>query len=117
MPVPKRKSGGQHKTADRTGHYVEHVMAPGAFTSETALKRSGGSLIVRVPASIRDALGLHAEQPVTLSVEGERLVVEAKRDRPKYALDDLLARCDGAASRSREERDWHDAEPKGREIW
>ena len=86
----------------------------------TTVKKSGGSLIVTVPAKARDALRLSEGQEMTVAVEDGRLVYEAKapaRQRPRYALTDLLAQCNPKAPRSEEEKSWINREPVGRELW
>jgi antitoxin ChpS len=85
--------------------------------SRTTLKKSGGSLVMTVPARARDALHLAEGQELTVSVDGNRLVLEpSKPARPTYALDQLLAQCDFDQPYSDEERAWLDAPPVGREL-
>ncbi len=43
------------------------------------------------------------------------LVVEPPK-RPRYTLDELLAQCDRKARRTKEEREWLDNKPVGREL-
>ena len=70
-----------------------------------------------VPVSARDALQLTEGAALTVSVEGNRLVMEAvKRERPRYSLEELLAQCDFELPYSDEERAWLDAPPVGREL-
>jgi antitoxin ChpS len=92
--------------ADKTG-----------LASRTTLKKSGGSLVMTVPARARDALHLTEGQELTVSVDGSRLVLEPSRPaRPAYSLDQLLADCDFGQPYSDEERAWLDAPPAGREL-
>lgn len=87
----------------------------------TNIKKAGGSLIVTVPAAVRDALHLSEGQEMRVSVQNGRLVYEAVSPRPKrrskYTLEELLAQCDPDAPLSEEERAWLNAEPVGRELW
>ena len=81
------------------------------------LKKSGGSLVMTVPASVRDALHLTEGTRMSISLSGEQLVLEAvKTAKPKYTLEELLARCDLEAPRSDEERAWLEAPRAGREL-
>jgi antitoxin ChpS len=48
---------------------------------------------------------------VEKAVESGRLVV-----RPRYTLEELLARCDSNTSRTREEQEWLDEKPVGDEL-
>lgn len=96
----------------------EKSFADSAVLTQTAvLKRAGGSLIVTVPARARDALHLSAGQEMTVAVEGGRLVLEpAKPARPKYSIDELIAKCDLSAPYPDEAREWIDAPAVGREL-
>lgn len=81
------------------------------------LKKAGGSLVMTVPASARDALHLSEGTKVTISLAGGRLVLEpVKADKPKYALEELLAQCDFDAPYTDEERAWLDSPRVGREL-
>lgn len=82
----------------------------------STLRNVGGSVMMAIPKSLLEGLGLSANAKVALSVEQGRLVVEA-RPKPKYALAELLAQCDLTAPEAVEEREWQDSEPVGREAW
>jgi len=132
-----RKPGSAGKAASRTtGRFVVKATAAkkppatakermpsaksfaGSVLTQTAvLKRAGGSLIVTVPARARDALHLSAGQEMTVAVEGDRLVLEpTKPARPKYSIDELIAKCDLSAPYPDEAREWIDAPAVGREL-
>ena len=81
----------------------------------TSLRKVGGSIMLAVPPALLDLLNLHVGAKVGLAVNGGRLVVEAQR-RPRYTLDELLAKCDPKATRRKEDREWLDAPPVGDEI-
>lgn len=93
-------------------------------TANTTLKKTGGSLVMTLPAAIRKALSLAAGTEMAVTVEGSKVVMEpvtatvaqAVR-RPKYTLDELLTGSDPDVAMTDEERSWHDAAPVGREIW
>lgn len=83
----------------------------------TRVKRSGGSLIVTIPAPARDALKLAEGQELGVRVESGRLVLDpGRRKRKRYTLEELLAQCDLSIPYTEEERAWLDAPPVGREI-
>jgi antitoxin ChpS len=85
--------------------------------AQTTLKKAGGSLVMTVPARARDALHLVEGQELTVSVEGNRLVLEpARTPKPVYTLDELLAQCDFDQPYSDDERRWLDEAPVGREV-
>jgi antitoxin ChpS len=70
--------------------------------------------MVAIPGVALDELKLAPGASVSLSIEGGRLVVDPRR--PRYTLDDLLAQCNRKARRGRQDRDWIDGAPVGREL-
>jgi len=81
----------------------------------TNLRKVGGSVMLAVPPALLDILRLRPGARVGIAVESGRLVV-APQNRPRYTLDELLAKCDVKAVRSKEEREWLEATPVGREL-
>lgn len=78
------------------------------------LRQVGGSLSFSVPPAIKDSLGLVAG--VELDVSADRGLLVAKPTRPKYSIDELIAKCDLTAPYPDEAREWIDAPPVGRET-
>jgi antitoxin ChpS len=92
------------------------AQSPSGLT-RVVLKKAGGSLTMTVPAAARDALHLAVGMEMSVSVEGQRLVLEPmKPARPKYTIDELIAKCDLSAPYPDEAREWIDAPPVGREL-
>ena len=81
----------------------------------TNLRKVGGSVMLAVPPALLDVLQLRAGAKVGLAVRGGRLVVEPQQ-RPRYTLDELLAQCHPKGQRSRQEREWLNGAPSGREL-
>ena len=81
----------------------------------TNLRKVGGSIMLAVPPALLDILSLRPGAKVGISAHNGRLIVEAQR-RPRYTLDALLAQCNPKARRSKEEREWLDSKPAGREL-
>jgi antitoxin ChpS len=81
----------------------------------TNLRKVGGSVMLAVPPAILDLLQLRAGATVGIAVEDGRLVIEP-RARPRYTLEELLARCDATAEPAAEDRAWLDAAPAGGEL-
>ena len=81
----------------------------------THLRKVGGSVMLAVPRAVLDVLGLRPGAKVGMAIERGRLVVEPTK-RPRYTLDELLAQCDPKARRTKEEREWLDNQPVGREL-
>ena len=81
----------------------------------TNLRKVGGSVMLAVPRAVLDVLGLGAGAKVGIAIERGRLVVEPPK-RPRYTLDELLAQCSSKARRTKEEREWLENKPVGREL-
>ena len=81
----------------------------------TNLRKVGGSVMLAVPPVLLDQLQLKAGATVALAVDGERLVVQT-RPKPRYTLEELLAKCDYSQPMTPEEREWLDAPRVGREL-
>jgi antitoxin ChpS len=79
------------------------------------LRKVGGSVMLAIPKAMLNALDLSPDASVGLSIKAGRLVVDPKKRR-RYSLDELLAQCNPAARRSREDRDWQMSPPVGREL-
>jgi antitoxin ChpS len=80
----------------------------------TNLRKVGGSVMLAVPPALLDILQLQPGAKVGIAIESGRLVVEP-RQRPHYALKELLAQCNPKARRTKAERAWLEGEPAGRE--
>jgi antitoxin ChpS len=81
----------------------------------STLRNVGGSVMMTIPKSVVEELGLTANTKLEVTAENGR-VVAAPRKRPKYTLEELLAQCDPDAPWSEEEREWMDAPSVGNEI-
>jgi antitoxin ChpS len=71
--------------------------------------------MLAVPPAILDQLQLKAGATVGLAVEGDRLILQPK-PKPRYTLEELLAKSDYSQPMSPEDREWIDAPPVGREL-
>ncbi len=90
----------------------------------TNLRKVGGSVMLTVPPALLDILRLEPGARVGITVESGRLVVEPRK-RPRYTLSELLSQCDARIRRGRaprtkvrdkEEQEWVDSKPAGREL-
>lgn len=81
----------------------------------TNLRKVGGSIMLAVPPALLDVLHLRPGAKVGVAVENGHLVVQPQ-PRPRYSLDELLAKCNPKARLSRKDREWLDAKPVGREL-
>jgi antitoxin ChpS len=71
--------------------------------------------MLAVPPALLDILRLDAGAEAGIGVERGRLVVEPRK-RPRYTLHQLLAQCQPKARRTKEEREWLNDKPVGREL-
>lgn len=81
----------------------------------TNLRKVGGSVMLALPPAILDLLELRAGATVGLTVDGDRLVIEANPG-PRYTLTELLAASDYTEPMTAEERKWVDTPAVGREL-
>jgi len=71
--------------------------------------------MLAVPPALLDVLDLRPGATVGISVENGRLVVEPRKRR-QYRLEELLAQCNPRARRGKQEREWLQDGPAGREL-
>ena len=81
------------------------------------LRKVGGSVMLVVPPAILEQLDLKVGASVGLAIDGDRLVMHPQR-KPRYKIDELLAKCDPTANLevSEEDRLWINLPPVGREL-
>jgi antitoxin ChpS len=80
----------------------------------STLRTVGGSVMLAIPKSVLDGLGLAANEKVELRLDEGRLVIEPRR-RPKYTLEELVAQCVAGEAQD-EMQEWDAAEPVGSEM-
>ena len=71
--------------------------------------------MVAVPPALLETLQLRPGASVGIAVESGRILIEPHR-RPRYTLEELLAQCKSKRGRTREEREWLQGKPAGREL-
>jgi antitoxin ChpS len=81
----------------------------------TSLRKVGGSVMLAVPPALLEILQLQPGTTVGVTVKSGRLVV-SPQPRSRYSLDELLAQCKPGARHSKQEREWLNSKPVGREI-
>jgi len=81
----------------------------------THLRKVGGSVMLAVPPALLDILRLQPGAKVGIAIESGRLVVEPKQRR-RFTLDELLAKCNPRARRTKEEKEWIDSRRAGGEL-
>lgn len=71
--------------------------------------------MLALPPALLEILNLRSGARVGLAVRNGRLVIEAQQRR-RYALDQLLAKCNSKGRRRKEEREWRNDKPVGGEL-
>ena len=80
------------------------------------LRNLGGSVVVAVPKKILSLVDLKAGSQVRIGVENDRVVFEPQT-KPRYTLAELLAKSSRKALKpSREDREWLNGGPVGKEA-
>ena len=80
------------------------------------LRTLGGSVVMAVPKQILNLMSLEAGSQVELHLENGKLIVEPKR-KPRYTLHELLAQCnDENMLLTKEDHEWLNANPVGKEA-
>ena len=81
----------------------------------TNLRKVEGSVVLAIPPVVLDAVGLSDGTKVSISIDGDRIVVE-QRNRPSYTLEELLALCDPHLDFSPEDKEWLESNAVGDEL-
>jgi antitoxin ChpS len=79
------------------------------------LRQVGGSVMVAVPKMILEAFALKAGSDVAMSIDDGRIVMEPTV-KPRYNLDELLARCDHNSPSGPDDAAWLSGKAVGEEL-
>jgi antitoxin ChpS len=79
---------------------------------KTNLRKVGGSIMLAVPPAILELLNFKVGSTVSMTVDGDRLVI----GRPRYTLEELLAQCDASAEPDDEDAVWTTGTSTGGEL-
>ena len=80
------------------------------------LRTVGGSVMMAIPKSVLEGLGIAANAKVNLSLDDGCLIVKP-RSKPKYTLSELINQCDQSAPASDETSRWPELDATGHEAW
>jgi antitoxin ChpS len=95
----------------QTSSYTFVRLMEGVDMGTVALRRSGGSLILAVPAAFAAQNNLVAGCQVAWFIEGDALVVKPSRKKPTLA--ELIA----ATPKEARVDGWDELTPVGKELW
>jgi len=82
---------------------------------KTNIRRIGNSSGMILPAAILKKLNLSEGDEIDISESGNKIVITAKKIKPKYTLKELLAQCDLNAPMPDAVKEWDDIQTEGRE--
>ncbi|MCF6281200.1 MAG: AbrB/MazE/SpoVT family DNA-binding domain-containing protein [Candidatus Polarisedimenticolaceae bacterium] len=81
---------------------------------ETKIRMVGNSAGAIIPASILRKLKLHAGDTLSIEESDGKIILAANK--PRYSLDELLAKCDSSEPMPEELSEWDQAHPVGKEV-
>ncbi len=83
---------------------------------ETSLRNIGNSKGAVIPAQLLKELDIHLGDKLDAKAENGSLVITPKSIKPKYTLDQLLAKCDESAPIPEELTEWDNSPSVGNEL-
>ncbi|OGA14923.1 MAG: hypothetical protein A3I63_00915 [Betaproteobacteria bacterium RIFCSPLOWO2_02_FULL_66_14] len=83
--------------------------------TKAVLRAIGGSVMVAVPKPFLSQANLRPGSEVTVAFERGKITL-APVAKPRYTLNELLARCNFKRRPSRPDREWQAAAPAGQEL-
>ncbi len=85
---------------------------------QMVIKKWGNSLATRIPKAVVESVNLHLDQEVDIEAVNGKIVITPIKKKKEYKLDDLLSQCPPASMKlTKEDKEWLDAEPVGKEAW
>lgn len=84
---------------------------------QMTIKKWGNSLATRIPKAIVDSVGLQLDQEVDVEAVDGKIVITPIQTIKEYSLKDLLGQCESETmSLNREDEEWLNSAPVGKEI-
>jgi len=81
---------------------------------ETKIRMVGNSAGVIIPAIILRKLKLYLGDTLSIEEQDGKIILAASK--PRYSLEELLAKCDASIPKSEELYDWDQAHSVGKET-
>jgi antitoxin component of MazEF toxin-antitoxin module len=82
------------------------------------IKKWGNSLATRIPKAVVESIDLHLDQEVEIEAVNGKIIITPIKKKKEYKLEELLSQCKPESmSLDREDQEWLDAEPVGKEAW
>lgn len=80
---------------------------------QSTVRKIGNSTGVILPAIVLKTLKLKQGDSVNIETDNGKIVIE--KDKPRYTLEQLIAKCDPDAPPVT--HDWDNLKPAGSEVW
>jgi antitoxin ChpS len=77
------------------------------------LLKISDTVMLTIPSTILEELNLKVGTTVHVTIDNGRLILNPK---PKYSLEELIAKCDASTPISPEVQEWFDAPAVGKEL-
>jgi len=85
---------------------------------QMTIKKWGNSLATRIPKAIAESTDLHLDQLVDIEEVNGKIVITPIAVKKEYKLDELLSQCKpGSMEIDKEDQEWLNDVPAGREVW
>ena len=85
---------------------------------QMTIKKWGNSLATRIPKAVAESTDLHLNQQVDIEAVNGKIVITPIAGKKEYKLDELLRQCRPTAMKiDKEDRQWLEDQPAGREVW
>lgn len=82
------------------------------------IKKWGNSLATRIPKAVANSIDLQLDQKVDIEAVKGQIVITPINDKREYSLSDLLCQCPAKSMKlSKEDYEWLNDKPVGREEW
>ena len=82
------------------------------------IKKWGNSLATRIPKAVVESIGLHLNQEVDIEAINGKIIITPIKKKKEYKLEELLSQCKpGSMKLTKEDQEWFNAEPVGKEDW
>lgn len=82
------------------------------------IKKWGNSLATRIPKAVVESIDLHIDQEVDIEAINGKIVITPIKEKKDYKLEKLLSLCKPEAMKlTKEDKEWLNAEPVGKEAW
>lgn len=82
------------------------------------IKKWGNSLATRIPKAVAESINLQIDQEIDIEAVNGRIVITPIKEKKEYKLEELLSQCKpGSMKLSKEDQQWLDDKPVGKEVW